>query len=51
MFCTRSTSNKINKLHGRALRIEYDDYNSNLEDFKSNMAHSLYINKTCRHSK
>ena len=30
MFCSRSSNNKINKLHERALRIVYDDYNSKL---------------------
>ena len=34
MFCSRSTNNKINKLHGRSLRIIlYDDSNSKFEDF------------------
>ena len=30
MFCSRSSNNKINKLHETALRIVYDDYNSKL---------------------
>ena len=32
MFYSRSTNNKINKCHERALRIVYDDYNSKFED-------------------
>ena len=28
VFCTRSANNKMKKLHKRALRIVYDDYNS-----------------------
>ena len=32
MFCSRSSNNKINKLHERALRIVYDDYNSKFEE-------------------
>ena len=32
MFCSRSSNNKINKLHKRALRIVYDDYNSKFEE-------------------
>ena len=32
MFCSRSTNSKINKLHERALRTVYDDYNSKFEE-------------------
>ena len=32
MYCSRSTNNKISKLHERALRIVYDDYNSKFEE-------------------
>ena len=32
MFFSRSSNNKINKLHERALRIVYDDYNSKFEE-------------------
>ena len=32
MICSRSVSNKINKLHERALKIVYDDYNSKFEE-------------------
>ena len=32
MFCSRSANNKISKLHERALRIVYDDYNSKFEE-------------------
>ena len=32
MFCSRNANNKINKLHERALRIVYDDYNSKFEE-------------------
>ena len=32
MFCSRSSNNKISKLHERALRIVYDDYNSKFEE-------------------
>ena len=28
MFCSRSCNNKINKLHERALRLVYDDFES-----------------------
>ena len=28
MFCSRSCNNRINKLHERALRLVYDDYES-----------------------
>ena len=30
--CSRSTNNKINKLHERSLRIVYDDFNSKFEE-------------------
>ena len=33
MFYSRTTSNKINKLHERALRLVYDDYVSTFEEF------------------
>ena len=33
MLCSRSANNKINKLHERALRIVYYDYNSKFEEF------------------
>ena len=32
MFFIRSANNKIDKLHERALRIVYDDYNSKFEE-------------------
>ena len=32
MFCSRFVNNKISKLHERALRIVYDDYNSKFEE-------------------
>ena len=32
MICSRSVSNEINKLHERALKIVYDDYNSKFEE-------------------
>ena len=32
MFCSRSANNKINKFHGRAWRIVYDDCNSKFEE-------------------
>ena len=32
MFYSRTTSNKINKLHERALRLVYDDYGSTFEE-------------------
>ena len=32
MFWTRSANNKINKLHERALRTVYNDYNSKFEE-------------------
>ena len=31
MFCSQSCSNKINKLHERALRLVYDDYESSFD--------------------
>ena len=31
MFCSRSCNNKINKLHERALRLVYDDYESSFD--------------------
>ena len=31
IFCSRSCNNKINKLHERALRLEYDDYESSFD--------------------
>ena len=31
MFCSRSCNNKINKLHERALRVVYDDYESSFD--------------------
>ena len=51
MFCSRSSNNKINKLHERALRIVYDDYNSKFEELLTKIAHSLYITKKFRHWK
>ena len=32
MFYSRKTNNRINKLHQRALRLVYDDYESTFED-------------------
>ena len=32
MLCSRSPNNKINKLHKRALKIVYDEYNSKFEE-------------------
>ena len=32
MFCSRTTNNKINKLHDRALRLVYDNYVSTFEE-------------------
>ena len=32
MFYSRKTNNRINKLHERALRLVYDDYESTFED-------------------
>ena len=32
MFCSRRLNHKINKLHERALRMAYNDYNSSFED-------------------
>ena len=32
MFYSRTTNNKINKLHERALRLVYDDYVSAFEE-------------------
>ena len=32
MFCSTYARSKINKLHGRTLRILYDDYNSNFQE-------------------
>ena len=31
MFCSRSSNNKINKLHERALRLVCDDYESSFD--------------------
>ena len=31
MFCSRSCNNKINKLHERALRLVYDDFESSFD--------------------
>ena len=31
MFCSRPCNNKINKLHERALRLVYDDYESSFD--------------------
>ena len=32
MFYSRKTNNRINKLHERALRLVYNDYESTFED-------------------
>ena len=32
MFCSRTTNNKINSLHKRALRLIYEDYNATFEE-------------------
>ena len=45
MFCDRSANQKINKLHERALRIAYDDYNSSFEELGwTRMEPSRYTN-------
>ena len=36
MFYSRTTNNKTNKLHERALRLVYDDYVSTFEEFLEN---------------
>ena len=33
MFCNRKANNRINKLHERALRLVYDDYETSFSDF------------------
>ena len=33
MFCDRNLDHKINRLHERALRIAYNDYNASFEEF------------------
>ena len=32
MFCSRTTNNKINSLHKRALRLIYEDYDATFEE-------------------
>ena len=32
MFCSRGANNRINKLHERALRLVYDDYETSFSD-------------------
>ena len=51
MFCSRSANNKINKLHKRALRIVYDDYNSKFEELLTKDGSFTTRHKTFRHWK
>ena len=51
MFCSRSANNKINKLHERALRIVYDDYNSKFEELLTKDGSFTTHHKTFRHWK
>ena len=51
MFCSRSANNKINKLHGRALRMVYDDYNTKFEELLTKDGLFTIHNKTLRHQK
>ena len=51
MFCSRSANNKINKLHERALRIVYDDYNSKFEELLTKDSSFTIHHKTFRHWK
>ena len=51
MFCSRSANNKINKLHERALRIVYDDYNSKFEELLIKDGSFTIHHKTFRHWK
>ena len=48
MFYSISVNNKINKLHGRALRIVFYDDNSKFEELLTK-DDSLYITVTFRH--
>ena len=51
MFYSRTTNNKINKLHERALRLVYDDYVSAFEELlekdNSFTAHHYNIQTLC----
>ena len=51
MLCSRSANNKINKLHERALRIVYDDYNSKFEELLTKDGSFTIHYKTFRHWK
>ena len=51
MFCSRSANNKINKLHERALRIVYDDYNSKFEELLTKDGSFTTHHKTFNHWK
>ena len=43
MFHSRTINNKINRLHERALRLVYSDYNSNFDELlKKNESCSIY---------
>ena len=43
MFHSRTISNKINRIHGRALRLVYSDCNSNFDElFKKNESFSIH---------
>ena len=43
MFCSRSCNNKINKLHERALRLVYNDYESSFDIlFNKNKSFSIH---------
>ena len=50
MFYSRTTNNKINKLHGRALRLVYDDYVSTFEELLEKDNSLLFIIIIYRHS-
>ena len=43
MFHSRTINNKINRLHERALRLVYSDYNSNFDELlKKNESCSIH---------
>ena len=51
MFCSRSANSKINKLHERALRVVYGDYNSKFEELLTKDGSFTIHHKTFRHWK
>ena len=47
MFCGKTANNRINRLHKRALRVIYMDYNASFEDFLRRSGELTIYLKVC----